>query len=30
MRGNGYLEAVGQKPDPAIRFGRPRFPVIGE
>ena len=30
MRGNDYLEASGQKPDPAIRSGNLDFPVIGE
>jgi len=25
MRGNGYLEASGQKSDPAIRSGDPDF-----
>jgi len=30
MRGNGYLEASGQKPDPDIRSGDLDFPVIGE
>jgi len=30
MRGNGYLEASGQKNRPCHSLWRPRFPVIGE